>query len=668
MLRRGLASGWKWTVACVVPVLIFHRHVLFDPAYAIPWDMRTFHLPLAAAYADSISEGSFPLWEPYAYCGRPLLANPQAMVLYPGMFAAAAPGRDGLLYRIELLGVLHVALAACLAWLLGRRLGLDALPALLGALMFALGGFPASQTQHLGQLCAMPWLVLAWLALLVSPAWRIPLLALAFGLCLLTGFTAFTVMTTASTLIAALVLRQPLHPVLLAGGLAMVMTAVQLVPSLELTQHSIAKYRWEWLRGGGGIPPGALVSLVWPNYHGVFDPGTFRAPYELTHLYLFSGVTGLALAVLGLRHRGKALGALAIVFGVLMLGEFTPVGRLVFWMLPEMLQCTVYWYVFLAPFLLCLALLAGRGAAAFLRRPAWQFAAVVVVAAECIAISSGRPMNATKTADDPLPGEATMAPIRTLAGGGRLDTVNDAVYLATAAPLLRLRNANGYDPLALERLIQVRLAMVQGQRWGAWYQVQDTRSRVLDLLSVRVLTSRDPLPGETSEAIPGRWARVNHGALPRYRLVYQVTPAESMQQAASQLRRAGFDPVAETIVEGFQLHSPPAHGTVRVLHESRQQVVLETNSSTPAFLVTSEAHFPGWHARLDGAPVPVYYTNIAFRGLPVPAGRHKVEMTFEPLSVRIGVGVSSLGLLGWLALCWRAFRRRIPGESPMLRE
>ena len=71
-------------------VLLFFRHVSFVDGYAIPWDMRGHGLALATAYADALEEGVWPLWEPYAYCGRPLLANPQAAVFYPGMRVAAA--------------------------------------------------------------------------------------------------------------------------------------------------------------------------------------------------------------------------------------------------------------------------------------------------------------------------------------------------------------------------------------------------------------------------------------------------------------------------------------------------------------------------------------------------------------------------------------------------
>ena len=47
-----------------------------------------------------------------------------------------------------------------------------------------------------------------------------------------------------------------------------------------------------------------------------------------------------------------------------------------------------------------------------------------------------------------------------------------------------------------------------------------------------------------------------------------------------------------------------------------QQVRLSVESERPAYLVTSETHYPGWRAYVDGRPQPIYYTNVAFRGFP----------------------------------------------------
>jgi len=47
-------------------------------------------------------------------------------------------------------------------------------------------------------------------------------------------------------------------------------------------------------------------------------------------------------------------------------------------------------------------------------------------------------------------------------------------------------------------------------------------------------------------------------------------------------------------------------------------------------VVFSEVVFPGWEARLDGAPAPLLTSNHVFRSLVVPAGEHTVEFLYRP--------------------------------------
>jgi len=69
--------------------------------------------------------------------------------------------------------------------------------------------------------------------------------------------------------------------------------------------------------------------------------------------------------------------------------------------------------------------------------------------------------------------------------------------------------------------------------------------------------------------------------------------------------------------------------------------------------VTSETHYPGWRAYVDGRPQPIYYTNVAFRGFPVPAGRHQILMRFEAPLFWWSLAASALGWILWGGLIIR---------------
>ena len=74
----------------------------------------------------------------------------------------------------------------------------------------------------------------------------------------------------------------------------------------------------------------------------------------------------------------------------------------------------------------------------------------------------------------------------------------------------------------------------------------------------------------------------------------------------------------------------PAPGRVDVISYASSAVVLRTQSRVTSLLVASESWYPGWEARIDGRPAPLYPTDVAFRGIVIPPGEHRVEMKFAP--------------------------------------
>lgn len=668
-------------------VLLFFRHALFYPGYVIPWDLRNFHLPHAAFLADHLARGEFPLWDPYTYFGRPLAANIQAQWFYPPLFLTVAAsnlaGGAHLLYFLELDVVAHIFAAGVFSFWLLRTVGAGPPAALAGALVYEVGCFFASQAQHMGAVHGAAWLPLAWLLVVrMSRGARAgAALAAVLAMAYLSGLPAVTLAVLGTSFLVAILLaatgqaRWKLAAAVPgACAFAALAALAQLAPSWELNTHSIGRYRMDWLGAGGGVRVEALASLISPNHYNIFDLKRFAGPGELTFLYLFSGWLGLALALSAIplaRRRGPAAVFLATTLAAafVMLGDSTPLWRALFPRLPAVIRNPVHPEFFLPAFSLGVAVLAGLGAERWLRRPALGWAAALVVAAELILVGSGRPMNAASLADEPgvtrtaFDGSRlVLERMRLLTGRSsppsRIDTLNDSMQWAASAPLIGLHSANGIDPLALARPIQVRLAFCEGERWGMYYQVKRPESRILDLVNVRYLLSRTPAHGPglaLAAELPGRYVYENADALPRFFLVGRIRRARNPEEAALWLRAAEFEPSREAIVEAApDFADSPAAGSVKVLEYRPNTVVLETEAAAPAFLVTSEAHYPGWRATIDGRESPLYYTNLAFRGLPVPAGRHQVRMEFAP-AILWWSGAASL--LAWIALAAAALRR-----------
>jgi uncharacterized membrane protein YfhO len=62
-------------------------------------------------------------------------------------------------------------------------------------------------------------------------------------------------------------------------------------------------------------------------------------------------------------------------------------------------------------------------------------------------------------------------------------------------------------------------------------------------------------------------------------------------------------------------------------------VALEVESDRDGVLVLHDLFYPGWEVRVDDVRRPLLRANLLFRGVEVPAGRHRVIFEFRPLSL-----------------------------------
>ncbi len=619
----------------------------------MPWDFRAVHLPLFSAIVRAFSKWELPLWDPYTYGGMPLYANIQSALFYPPTIIAALVGTfldEASLPRfLAFTVVAHIVFAAICTFALLKKLGVQPSSAFLGATMFQLGCFFASQAQHMGAIEGASWLPLAWLCVLHLKdnfRWRwMAGLALTLAMPILAGLPQIAVSVTASAICLALLLNRKLAlSVILAAAWAVLIAAIQYIPTYELTMNSVAKYRTEWLKGGGGIHTEALWSLVSPNYWGVFDLSTFKGPGELTFLYLYIGIIGLILTVAGMVYkpdrRAVVFTFMTIGSAIWMMGEWTPVGRLILAAIPQTIRIGIHPEFSLCVFSLSAAVVAGLAAERFLIN---RVPIAALIAAELITVSSGRPMNTMNLAKEPgITHEAIdgskelLARLRQLTSSGtRFDVATDVHFnwLSTAA-LTQLPTAGGCDPLAPERMIEVRRTFSPGPHWGTCFAVADPASPVLGLINSRYLVSR----AEVSSPFHKQIEEINgYRIYERSETKPRAYFAKSIQQSSGLVESAKLLASARdtAIVEG----NPPTDVSIGEVTSA-----LETRNASAGFLVVNEAFYPGWEATVDGNPVTIYPTNVAFRGIHVPAGNHKIEMRFRPKILAYSAGFTALGL------------------------
>jgi hypothetical protein len=252
------------------------------------------------------------------------------------------------------------------------------------------------------------------------------------------------------------------------------------------------------------------------------------------------------------------------------------------------------------------------------------------------------------------------------------------------------------DPNATGSSVQFTLAIQQGgQRQTVFQQSLDARNPSdrqwvpgsVDLgpyvgQDVELMLSTQSLDGSRSApgwgdlrpmplADQGQFKQVYAGevsiwentrAVPRAFLVGDIQHASDSADAARRMQAAEFDPRTMAVVEGdagavanlpLLPGSVVAAGSARVTAYGQQHVNVAVDARRPALLVLTDSYYPGWTAKLDGAEVPILATDIAFRGVMVPAGSHQVTFGYFPTSFGVGLALAVAGLLLLAALIWR---------------
>ena len=91
---------------------------------------------------------------------------------------------------------------------------------------------------------------------------------------------------------------------------------------------------------------------------------------------------------------------------------------------------------------------------------------------------------------------------------------------------------------------------------------------------------------------------------------------------------------------GMTLPATPLTDSTVTLERKPDKVVVRTTTNRAALLVLADVYAHGWKAWVDDKPTPIAITNVAFRGVPVPAGTHTVRFEFDPDALTTGRTIS----------------------------
>ena len=643
----SLRIPWLWIAPVVV--LIAYAVPLLTTDTSIQWDAVDVHYSAQRYFAERIVHGEIPFWTPYIFSGFPFLADPQTGGWYPGNWPFLLAGAGAKAIEAEL--AFHAILAAAgVFFLLRRWVGESAVAA--GALSYALGGFFAGHSSHIGMFesaALFPWLLVALFMAVDARLWRGALLGTAAGGALiLAGHfqTALYAFSGLALLAIAATIRKPIEIAkravaflaIVAVG-AVLLSAIQTLPGLELTAQSNRSTADTSSSTEGAMDIRALSTLVLPDSLGATS-GAYNGPGDVTQYYFYAGVLLLPLAALGLRNasvRSYALWLLIPGF-LYMAGPSLGFFRLVSW-LPGFRQVRApvhAWFVAA----MALTILGAAGVEWLASRWRWAGPAIVAILAFDLCVSNvwNNPLAYAHSSFDSLYGNRLdMARQKLVPAVPRSTRFEAPDNLTAFGPMnhpldLRLETTYGYNPLQLSRYSQFR-------------QVMSRNSKLRDSLAVsRILNTSSGALMENPSQLP--WAY-----FPK-----ELLAASSDADALPALDT--LDPPRQTILSQplpSVQQDPAASATMEP--DGEQAYRVNYKSATSGLLRLSLPYFPGWEATVDGAACPVLRADYAMTAVVVPAGDKQLKLRFHSTRFAAGAALSGCGILLLAALGAMVWRR-----------
>lgn len=260
-------------VILVVFVFWFGQEMVWDTKVPFFRDLNTYFYPLRYSLAEALKAGRFPLWDRHTAMGFPLLADFQSGVFYPPHLVFLVLS---FFQAIRALFMFHYLVAIIGGYLLCRWWNYPHYHAMIGGLLFTLGGTTVSLTNLLNHFQSAVWLpvsVLLWERFLQRRSWGL-FVVLALLLCnqFLAGSPEIYGLTLVLLLLDGIAIHggkgfaqyiRPLWFLAAANALVLALAAVQLLPTLELffvsrRQESIPfREAMDW-----SLDPWSLVNLI----------------------------------------------------------------------------------------------------------------------------------------------------------------------------------------------------------------------------------------------------------------------------------------------------------------------------------------------------------------------------------------------------------------------
>jgi hypothetical protein len=380
-------------ILIILPLLLFNKALFANQVITLGdfsgSDYLDLHLPFKQILHETIPKGIIPLWDHRLTLGFPVLAEGQSGVFYPpNILLSFFPPTIALSFTT----ILTLIITGLTLYIYARSLKLNRFPSLLAAITFAFSAFFVARFKHANMVAVAAWVPLFFYSIhKLATTFKLKFAALAgiiLAIQLLAGHPNMTFYAFAIYVIYILFefyLQKKSRPlseiipflsisIFIIGAISFGLSAVQLLPTLELTQLTQrASYTFA---ASTAYPfhPKNLITFISPYYFGNPATGSYSQNIQTFGIFwenaTYIGLLPFILAIIALIRsiKNESLRKLKlfliflILFSLaLMLGRQLPLFRAVWNLIPgfQLFRFPTRFNLFI---ILSLSLLAGLGA------------------------------------------------------------------------------------------------------------------------------------------------------------------------------------------------------------------------------------------------------------------------------------------------------------------
>ena len=325
------------TAAFTALVILFFKNIIFSNDIFVLRDLARYFYPLREYAFGLLKQGILPLWNPYIFCGNPLIATHQTAIFYPVSLVYLFGNFDK---AFNLFIYIHFVLAGIFMYIFLIDQKISRKAAFVGATSFAFSGYMMAVINLLASLGSVVWVPITLWAFFRATDEKhsrqinvgYVLLTTLFLLCMfLAGEPAILYATGFIMLFCGYKHLKILGSIF---ALFLLLSSFQMIPFIELLIKSGRGNIGYDIATKWSVPPYDFLNLVFPSvteieghFKGYWDKQSWLLDYYMGLLPLLM----LPISVVFARGRGKriALWIFAVSI-ILVLGRYTPIYRILY--------------------------------------------------------------------------------------------------------------------------------------------------------------------------------------------------------------------------------------------------------------------------------------------------------------------------------------------------